>query len=80
MKISNEQVNEEINEELLPYLMELSLPLGVVMKCIHAYITERKNDYEWEDSNRAMDIVRDKIDDYFKPPTFEERFGPICLN
>jgi len=80
MKISHEQLNEEVNEELLPYLTELSLPLPIIMKCIHAYITERVNDYEWEDSERAMGVVRNEIDDYFRPPTFEEKFGPLCLN
>ena len=69
MKVSHEQLNEEVNEELLPYLTELSLPLPVIMKCIHAYITER-----------AMSVVREKIDDFFRPPTFEEKFGPLCLN
>ena len=80
MKVSHEQLNEEVNEELLPYLTELSLPLPIIMKCIHAYITERVNDYEWEDNDRVMDMVKEEVDKFFLPPTFEERFGTICLN
>jgi len=80
MKISNEQLNQEINGELVPYLMELSLPLPIIMKCVKIFVNERRNDYEWENMDRAMDIVMDKIDDFFRPPTFEEKFGPLCLN
>ncbi len=80
MKVSHEQLNEEVNEQLLPYLIELSLPLYMVMRCVHIYITERVNDYEWENSERAMGAVRNKIDKFLQPPTFEEKFGPLCLN
>lgn len=80
MKVSHEQLNEEVNQQLLPYLMELSLPLAEIMKCVHVYITARMNDYEWEDTDKAMDEVRLKIDKFFSPPTFEDKFGPICLN
>lgn len=79
MKISHEQLNEEVNEMLVPYLTELSLPLNLIMKCVHLYITERIDDYEWEDGHRAMEVVNKKIDKYLNP-SFEERFGPICLN
>lgn len=80
MKVSHEQLNEEVNEQLLPYLIELSLPLHVVMRCVHIYINHRMNDYEWEDSNKAMDEVKLRIDKFLSPPTFEEKFGPLCLN
>ncbi len=80
MKVSHQQLNEEVNEELVPYLMELSLPLPIIMKCIQVYIAERVNDYEWENSERAMGAVKNKIDKFLQPPTFEEKFGPICLN
>lgn len=80
MKVSHEQLNEEVNEMLIPYLSELSLPFKVFIKLIHVYITERMEDYEWQENDRVMDIVKDKIDEYFAPASFEERFGPICLN
>lgn len=80
MKVSHEQLNEEVNQELLPYLMEQSLSLPIIMKCVHTYITERMNDYEWQDSERVMNIVKEKINQLLAPPSFEERYGPICLN
>jgi signal recognition particle GTPase len=80
MKVSNEQLNEEVNEKLLPYLMEQSLSLPIIMKCVHTYITERMEDYEWQDNDRVMDIVKEKINQLLAPPSFEERYGPICLN
>lgn len=80
MKVSHEQLNEEVNEQLIPYLLELSLPLKEVMRCVHVYITARIEDYEWEDTNKAMGVVQKQIDKFLTPPTFEEKFGPICLN
>jgi len=80
MKVTSEQLSDEVNNELVPYLMEQSLPLMMIMRCIHAYIQERSDDYEWEDNERAMEAVHIEIEEYLKPPTFEERFGPICLN
>ncbi len=47
---------------------------------IQLYAMERLKDYEWEDNDRAMDMVKEEIDKYFAPPTFEERYGVICLN
>jgi hypothetical protein len=80
MKISKEQLNEEVNEMLIPYLTELSLPLKEILTMIQLYAMERLKDYEWEDSDRAMDVVREEIDRYFLPPSFEDRYGTICLN
>ncbi len=80
MKVTPEQLNDEINEQLLPYLMEKSLPLMIVMKCVHVYVQERVDNYEWEDTEKAMEAVQFEIDEFLKPPTFEERFGYICLN
>jgi hypothetical protein len=80
MKVSKEQLSEEVNEILIPYLSELSLPIKEILMMIQLYAIERLNDYEWEDSDRAMDVIREEVDKYFAPPSFEERFGPICLN
>jgi len=65
---------------LIPYLTELSLPLKEILMMIQLYAMERLKDYEWEDNDRAMDMVKEEIDKYFAPPTFEERYGVICLN
>ena len=80
MKITQEQLNEEVNEVLIPYLTELSLPLKEILMMIQLYAVERLKDYEWEDNDRVMDMVKEEVDKFFLPPTFEERFGTICLN
>lgn len=80
MKITSEQLNNEVNEELIPFLAKLQLPISEIITMVQIYAIERLKDYEWEDNDRAMDIIREEVDKFFAPPSFEDRFGTICLN
>jgi hypothetical protein len=79
MKITQEQLNEEVNRDLIPYLMDQSIPLRQIIKLVHIYASERLEDYEWDTTDRAMEVVKDEIYK-IQHPSFEDRFGPLCLN
>ena len=59
--------------------MESDVSMNQIIKLVHLYATERLNDYEWQDNDRVMDIIKTEVDKFLNP-SFEERFGPICLN
>jgi hypothetical protein len=79
MKITQQQLNEEVNQTLIPYLMDSDIALKEIIKLVHLYATERLNDYEWQENDRVMGIIKDEVDKLLHP-SFEDRFGPICLN